>query len=77
MFPCDAVCSTSILRHGTLTSCHRSSVVSVHIRGACFLKQKLQYRMLQVLGMTSQKHDIGDVDDVIDGRADDDVVETL
>ena len=30
-----------------------------------------------MLSMTSQKHDIGDVDDVIDGRADDDVVETL
>ena len=30
-----------------------------------------------MLSMILQKHDIGDVDDVIDGRADDDVVETL
>ena len=37
----------------------------------------MKYKMLEVFGVNWQNDDIGDADDVIDGRADDHVVAML
>jgi len=57
VLPVDAVCTTFILRHGTLMPCDITGVVSVHILRRLYLKQKLQN--LKGIGTNGEGHLLG------------------
>ena len=57
VIPVDAVCTTFILRHGTLMPCDITGVVSVHILRRLYLKQKLQN--LKGIGTNGEGHLLG------------------